>query len=92
MMELLIQYFKKGLVVVARKRKCRLNKIKVVIFQLMMKMPIAMPTIPELTPFKLPIYSGDKNRESKPKELMKLPFTAPNKISQKTSRIWNFLK
>ena len=39
-MALLIQYFKKGLVVAARKRKCLLNKIKVVIFQLMMNMPM----------------------------------------------------
>jgi hypothetical protein len=43
-MKLLMQYFRKGLVVVARNRKCRLNRMKVVIFQLMIKTPVAMPT------------------------------------------------
>ena len=57
-MELLIQYFKNGLVVAARNRKCLLNRMKVEIFQLIMNMPIEAPTIAELNEFTLPRYSG----------------------------------
>ena len=92
MIELLMQYFRKGRVVVARNLKCRLNRIKVVIFQLMMNIPIEIPTIPVLNAFTLSMYSGDSYNEFTPKELMKLPFTIANKTNQKMSRIWNFLK
>src|SRR6185437_11135081 len=64
--ELLMQYFRKGLPVVARKRKCREKRIKVVIFQLMMKMPVAMPTIEELIGLTWPRYSGDRKRAFAP--------------------------
>ena len=48
-----MQYFKKGLVVAARNLKCLLNKIKVLIFQLMINMPMAMPTRAALMEFTL---------------------------------------
>ncbi len=41
---LLMQYFKNGLEVVAKNLKWRLKRIKVVMFQLMMNTPMAMPT------------------------------------------------
>ena len=87
-----MQYFKKGLVVAARKRKCLLNKINVVMFQLIINIPIDMPTIAELNEFTLPRYSGARKSESAPKVFIKLPFTVANKINQKSNRIWYFLK
>jgi hypothetical protein len=90
--ELLIQYFKKGLVVADRKRKCLLNKMKVEIFQLMMNIPMAAPTIAELIELTLPRYSGAKNRESAPKVFIKVPFTVLNIINQNSSNTWYFLK
>jgi hypothetical protein len=61
-----MQYFKKGLDVVARNRKCRLNKMNVVIFQLMMKMAMAKPRIIALIMFTSPKYSGARKSESAP--------------------------
>ena len=92
MMELLIQYFKKGFVVAAMKRKWRLNRMKVEIFQLMMNIPIDIPTIAELMELTLPRYSGARKSESAPKVFIKLPFTVLNKMNQKTSNTWYFLK
>ena len=83
MIALLIQYFKKGLVVAARKRKCRLNKINVAIFQLMMNMPIEAPTIAELMELTVPRYSGARNKESAPKVFIKVPFTVLKRMNQK---------
>ena len=62
MTELLIQYFKKGLVVAARNLKCLLNKINVLIFQLMINMPMAIPTRAALIEFTLSKYSGAKKQ------------------------------
>jgi hypothetical protein len=49
-------------VVVARNLKCRLNKIKVVIFQLIINTPIEIPTSAVLTAFTLSKYSGERYR------------------------------
>ena len=66
MIALFTQYFKNGFDVVARKRKCRQNKMKVVIFQLIMNTPIATPMIPALIAFTSPRYSGARKSESAP--------------------------
>src|SRR5262245_53792031 len=87
-----MQYFKKGLVVAARNLKYLLSKTNVLIFQLMINMPIAMPTRAALIEFTLSRYSGARNNESAPNVSMKLPFTTLNKINQKTSKTWYFLK
>ena len=89
---LLIQYFKKGLVVAARKRKCLLNKIKVEIFQLIINMPTDIPTIAELNELTLPKYSGARNNESAPNTFMKVPFTVLKRINQNNRSTWYFLK
>jgi hypothetical protein len=91
MIELLIQYFKKGLVVAARKRKCLQNRIKVAIFQLMMNIPMEAPTMAELNEFTLPRYSGARNNESAPNVFMKEPFTVAKRINQNSSSAWYFL-
>ena len=89
---LLIQYFKKGLVVAAKKRKCLLNKIKVAIFQLMINIPTDIPTMAELNELTLLKYSGAKNNESAPKVFIKLPFTVLKRINQNNNSTWYFLK
>ncbi len=80
-----MQYFKKGFEVVAKNLKCLLNKMNVVMFQLMMNMPVAAPTIPELIAFTLPRYSGEKNNASAPNERRKPPLIVLNKIIQNTN-------
>ena len=92
MIALLIQYLRKGLVVADKKRKCLLNKIKVEIFQLMMNMPMDIPTIAEDSAFTFPKYSGPRYNESAPKVFMSVPLTALNKIYQNISSTWYFLK
>ena len=87
-----MQYFKKGLVVAAIKRKCRLNRIKVEIFQLIINIPMAMPTIAELMEFTFPRYSGARYKESAPKVFMNDPLTVLKRINQKTNKTWYFLK
>jgi hypothetical protein len=87
-----MQYLRKGLVVAARKRKCLLNNMKVVIFQLMINMPTAIPTSEALIKFTFPKYSGARYREFTPYVFMKDPFTALKRITQKMINIWNFLK
>jgi hypothetical protein len=82
---LLMQYFKKGLLVVARNLKCRLNKIKVVMFQLIMNTPMAMPTNSDATMLTLPRYSGARYSESAPNVFIKVPFTVLNNTNQKIS-------
>ena len=72
-MALLIQYFKKGLEVVAKNLNWLLCKIKVVMFQLMIKIPVATPTIAILSPFTSPRYSGARKSESAPNVLIKSP-------------------
>ena len=90
--KLLIQYLKKGLVVAARNLKCRLNKMKLAMFQLMMNIPIEMPTIAAPSAFTLPRYSGARYNESAPKLFIKVPLTVLNKTNQKMSNTWYFLK
>jgi hypothetical protein len=87
-----MQYFKKGLVVAARKRKCLLNKINVEMFQLMINIPMEAPTMAALRELTLPKYSGARNNESAPNVFMKVPFTVENIINQKSSSTWYFLK
>src|SRR5579862_6760952 len=91
MIELLMQYFRKGLVVVARNRKCRLNKINVVIFQLIINTPVAAPTTPALMLFTLPRYSGARNNAYAPKDSINPALTVLNKMYQKNNNTWNFL-
>jgi hypothetical protein len=87
-----MQYFKKGLVVAARKRKCLLNKMKVEIFQLMMNIPTAIPTKAELSELTFPKYSGARYNESAPKVFMKVPFTVLKRTNQNSNSAWYFLK
>jgi hypothetical protein len=91
MMELLIQYFKNGLVVAAKKRKCRLKRIKLEIFQLIINIPMEAPTIAELKELTLPKYSGARNNESAPNVFMKVPLTVAKRINQNRSNTWYFL-
>ena len=51
-----IQYFRNGLVVADKNLKCRLKRINVVMFQLIINMPIATPTIAAPKEFTLPRY------------------------------------
>jgi hypothetical protein len=92
MMELLMKYFRKGLEVVARNLNCRLCRMKVVICQLMIKMPMATPMMAELTAFTLPRYSGARNNESAPKVLIKFPLMALPRIYQNSNNTWYFLR
>ena len=92
MIALLIQYLRNGLVVADKNLKCLLNKIKVAIFQLMMNMPMDIPTIADDNAFTLPRYSGPRNNESAPNVFMSVPFTVLNKINQNNSNTWYFLK
>jgi hypothetical protein len=92
MIELFMQYLRKGLVVAARNRKCLLKRIKEEIFQLMMNIPTAAPTIAELKEFTFPRYSGARNSESAPNVFIKLPFTVLNMMNQNNNSTWYFLK
>ena len=87
-----MQYFRNGFVVVARNRKCRLNKIKVVIFQLMIKMAVAIPTMAVLTGDTSPRYSGERKRAAAPYARINPPFRVLKRIYQKMSSIWNLFK
>src|SRR5688572_31738579 len=87
-----MQYFRNGLVVAARKRKCRLNMMKVVIFQLIMNIPTAIPTTAEAKELTLPRYSGPRKSESAPKVFMKVPFTVLKSMNQNKSNTWYFLR
>jgi len=92
MMALLMQYFRKGLVVVARNLKWRLNKMNVVIFQLMMNTAVAAPTMAALSAFTCPKYSGARKREFAPNVCMKFPLTVLKSRNQNNNSTWNFLK
>ena len=89
---LLIQYFKNGYWVAAKKVKCLLNKIKVVMFQHIMKTPMAMPIMAKEIELTLLKYSGARNKASAPKLFMKALFTTLNMSIQKMSNTWYFLK
>jgi hypothetical protein len=73
MPKLFVQNFKNGFVVAARNLKCRLKRIKHVMFQLIINMPIEIPTIPAPIAFTLPRYSGARKSESAPNVFMKDP-------------------
>jgi hypothetical protein len=92
MTELLMQYLRNGLVVVARNLKCRVNKMKVVIFQLIMNTAVAAPTMEALSAFTCPRYSGAKNSELAPNVCMKCPLTVLKRRNQNNNSTWNFLK
>src|SRR5205085_1375073 len=85
-----MQYLRNGLVVAARKRNCRLKRMKVAIFQLMMNIPMDAPTSPELIKFTSPRYSGARKSESAPKVFIKEPFTVLNSTNQKRRMTWYF--
>src|SRR5690349_3055919 len=91
-MLLFTQYFTKGYWVAARKVKCRLNKIKVVMFQHMMNTPTNRPSMAVLNALTSPRYSGARNKALAPKDFIKEPLTTANKTTQNTNRIWYFLK
>ena len=87
-----MQYFKKGLVVAAKKRKCLLNNMNVEMFQLIINIPTDIPTIAELNELTLPKYSGARNNESAPNAFKKPLFTALTSTHQKINNIWYFRK
>jgi len=61
-----MQYFKKGFVVAAKNLNLLVCRMNVVIFQLIKKTPMAIPTNAALITFTVPIYSGTKNNASAP--------------------------
>ena len=87
MIALFIQNFRNGFDVVARKRKYLLNRIKQVIFQLIIKIPIAMPTNAAAKKSIFPKYSGARKRESTPYFVMNLFPTDKKRINQNTNKI-----
>jgi hypothetical protein len=87
-----MQNRKKGLVVAARNFTCRLNRIKVATCQLIMNMPIAIPTKAKLIGFTFPKYSGARYNESAPKVFMNTPSTVLKRMIQNKSNTWYFLK
>jgi hypothetical protein len=82
-----MQYFRKGLEVVARNLNLLVCKMKVVIFQLIKNTPIVIPTNAVLKAFTLPIYSGTKNKESAPKFSRKPLLIVLVKIAHITNNI-----
>jgi hypothetical protein len=78
-----MQYFKKGYCVAARKVKCLLNKMNVVMFQHIMKTPMDIPIMAKLMDETFPKYSGARNSASAPKLFMKPLLTTLNMRSQK---------
>jgi hypothetical protein len=70
-MALLRQYFKKGCELVAKKRNLPLCKIKVVIFQLIINIPVATPVIAAPAAFTVPKYSGARNKVLAPNDPIK---------------------
>ena len=87
-----MQYFKNGLEVVAKNLKCLLNKINVVMFQLIKKMPVAPPVMAALNQLTFPKYSGARNNESTPNAFIKLPDIAPITMNQNKSSTWYLRK
>ena len=87
-----MQYFRNGNCVAAKKLKCLLKRINVVMFQLIINTPTAIPISAVLSEFTLPKYSGARNNASAPKDFMKLPFTTLNIRAQKMRNTWYFLK
>ena len=76
----------------ARKRTLRLCRIKVVMFQLIIKTPIEKPTIAVLKKVTSPKYSGARKRELAPNVNIKPPATVENRIYQKIRNTWYLRK
>ena len=89
-MALLRQYFKKGFELVAKKRKRLLCKIKVVIFQLIIKIPVATPVIAAPAAFTFPRYSGARNKVLAPNIFKKCPVIVKKSINQKNKQYLEF--
>ena len=87
-----MQYFKNGCAVVARKRTFLLCRIKVVMFQLMIKVATVKPTILVLSAFTLPRYSGASINEFAPYGFRKFPVTVAKSIYQESSITWYLRK
>jgi hypothetical protein len=87
-----MQYFKNGYRVAARKVKYRLKSINVVMFQHIIKTPIATPIKAALKKFTSPKYSGARNRALAPNVFIKEPSTTPKSSSQNNNKTWYFLK
>ena len=87
-----MQYFRKGYCVAAKKLKCLLNRINVVMFQHMMKTAMAIPIIAKLMEVTLPKYSGARNKASAPKLFIKLLFATANMRNQKINNTWYLRK
>jgi hypothetical protein len=66
--------------------------MNVVIFQLIIKIPVATPVMAAPAAFTLPRYSGARNNVLAPKNSMKFPEMVRKRISHKTSNTCDFLK
>jgi hypothetical protein len=66
--------------------------MNVVIFQLIMKIPVAMPVMAAPAAFTLPRYSGARNKVLAPKNSIKFPETVRKSISHKINNTCDFLK
>jgi hypothetical protein len=87
-----MQYRKNGFVVVARNLNWRLNKINVATCQLIINIPMAIPTIAKLIGVTLPRYSGARYKESAPKVFMNTPSRILKSTNQNRSKTWYLLK
>jgi hypothetical protein len=66
--------------------------MKVVTCQLIINMPIAIPTIAKLMAVTFPRYSGARYREYAQKLFINTPSTILKRINQNTSKTWYLLK
>ena len=66
--------------------------MNVVTFQHIINTPIDMPMMAALMEFTLPKYSGARKSALAPNVFMKLPPTAPKRMTQKIISTWYFLK
>jgi hypothetical protein len=66
--------------------------MKVLMFQLIMNMPIDIPTIAALKKLTSPRYSGARYKESAPNVCMNVPLTVLKRMNQKSNNTWYFLK
>src|ERR1700712_933392 len=87
-----MQYFKNGCEVVAKNNNWLLYKMKVVIFQHIIKTAKAIPTKAELNTFTASKYSGERYNSVRPYCCKNEPFTMANSRYQNTNNTWYFLK
>ena len=87
-----MQYLKNGVAVVAKNLNLFVCKIKVVTFQLIIKTPIATPTIAAPIEFTFPKYSGAKNNASAPKVFIKPLLIVLASKAQNISKTWYLRK